>query len=250
MNSDANLCHWAAAIVTGLADYEVIIPAYDAQDTLAEAIVSVQRQTHPPKRIWVVDDGSRDNTAGIARGFAGVELIQQQNGGSGAATNAGLLRFTAGFVAFLDADDLWLPGKAEAQIRYLLENPDVAGTFTRASVFRGPADAPNFVRDLDLWTRSTMLLRASVAKQIGLMLTDLPGGMGEFVDWTARGRDLGFAFELLPEVMAWRRIRKGSQSYEMDEAKTRGYLLAARRALERRRAPSLEKSADQDPDAL
>lgn len=236
--------------MTKLPDYEVIIPAYNARETIAQAIVSVQGQTHAPSRIWLVDDGSTDDTADLAKGFSGVELIQQKNGGSGAATNAGLSRFTSGFLAFLDADDLWLPRKAEAQIRYLLEKPNAAGTFTRASIFSGSPDAPQFVRDLDLWTRSTMLLRGDVARQIGFMLTNMPGGIGEFVDWTARARDLGFVFDMLPEVMAWRRIREGSQSYEMNEDKTRGYLLAARRALERRRAQSLDNSANEDPQPL
>lgn len=219
-----------------LPDYEVIIPAYNARDTLQEAVVSIQRQTHAPVRIIVVDDGSTDGTAELARGFAGVELVQQENGGSGAATNAGLLKASADFVAFLDADDLWLPGKAESQIRYLLEKPGVAGTFTRATVFHGSATQPRFGRDMDLWTRSTMLLRGSVVKQLGLMLTDMPGGMGEFVEWTSRGRDLGFVFDMQPEILAWRRIRQGSQSYVMDENKNRGYLLAARFSLARRRA--------------
>jgi len=224
-----------AAIVKGLPDYEVIVPAYNTRETIEDAIESIQRQTHQPVRIIVVDDGSTDDTADLARKFPRVELIQQENSGSGAATNAGLLRVTAELVAFLDADDVWLPCKAENQIRYQMEKPTVAGTFTGARVFHGTSLDPQFVRDVELWTRTTLLMRGRVAKQIGMMETNMPGGVGEFVDWASRGRDLGFVFEMQPEIMAWRRIRQGSHTYAMDETKRRGYLLAARRALLRRR---------------
>jgi glycosyltransferase involved in cell wall biosynthesis len=104
----------------------VVIPAFNAQDTIGRAIDSVLAQS-VPCRIIVVDDGSTDGTAGAVARFGGdLCLVSQANGGAAAARNAGVLVASSTYVAFLDADDEWLPHKMERQLSFCQAHPDVA----------------------------------------------------------------------------------------------------------------------------
>lgn len=105
----------------------VVIPAFNAEHTLARTLESVLGQTHPALQVLVVDDGSTDGTAEVARAFERrdrrVHMLTQHNGGVARARNLGLQHAQADFVAFLDADDLWHPRKIERQLASLLANP-------------------------------------------------------------------------------------------------------------------------------
>ena len=96
----------------------IIIPAFNAEAWISEAIESALAQTWASKEIFVVDDGSTDRTLAIARGFAGrgVQVITQANRGAAAARNAGLRAARGSYVQFLDADDLLHPRKIEEQL--------------------------------------------------------------------------------------------------------------------------------------
>ncbi|WP_176592705.1 glycosyltransferase family 2 protein [Sphingobium sp. EM0848] len=105
----------------------IVIPAYNARATIDETLRSVRSQTHSALEIIVVDDGSRDETAAIVRSHAAadprVRLIETQNGGVAAARNRGWQDARSDLIAFVDADDLWAPGKIERQLEAL----DAAG---------------------------------------------------------------------------------------------------------------------------
>src|SRR5258705_11929360 len=92
----------------------VVIPAYNASAYLAEALESVRGQTAQPTEVIVVDDGSTDATAAIARA-GGATVLSQPNMGISAARNAGIRAATQPWVAFLAADDLWEADKLPAQ---------------------------------------------------------------------------------------------------------------------------------------
>jgi glycosyltransferase involved in cell wall biosynthesis len=98
----------------------VVIPAYNAEDTIGETIESVQAQSWTALDIVVVDDGSTDNTTDIverrARQDERIRLVRQKNGGVAAARNAGARSSDAPYLAFLDADDIWAPDKIAAQM--------------------------------------------------------------------------------------------------------------------------------------
>jgi teichuronic acid biosynthesis glycosyltransferase TuaG len=110
------------------ASVSVIVPAFNASATIRRALVSVASQTMPPYEVIVVDDGSRDGTALEARHCAEfmnaikLRVIEQPNLGAGAARNRGLTEANGQYVAFLDADDEWLPEKLERSVRYLRED--------------------------------------------------------------------------------------------------------------------------------
>jgi len=91
--------------------FSVVIPLYNKAPHIAATLQSVLAQCFAPDEIIVVDDGSTDGGAAIVEGFAaqGVKLIRQQNAGVSAARNLGVQRAACEYVAFLDADDTWLP---------------------------------------------------------------------------------------------------------------------------------------------
>jgi teichuronic acid biosynthesis glycosyltransferase TuaG len=97
----------------------VIIPAYNAEVFLARAIRSVEAQSLRDFEIVVVDDGSTDGTADIAQGFTSVRFLSQPHLGAAAARNRGLEDAGGDLVAFLDADDEWLPEKLARQLEFM-----------------------------------------------------------------------------------------------------------------------------------
>lgn len=110
----------------------VVIPAFRAMATLARAVRSVATQTAVPCELIVVDDGSADGTAEQARSLAShysegwLRVLEQaENLGAGSARNAGWAVATGEFIAFLDADDYWLPGKIEHQYSYMQAHPEI-----------------------------------------------------------------------------------------------------------------------------
>jgi len=104
----------------------VVIPTYNSAALVREAIQSALNQTYSDFEVIVVDDGSRDNTESVVRSFGDkVCYVKQDNRGAGAARNHGIIRSQGKYVAFLDADDLWLPGKLAEQIPLLDRDPEI-----------------------------------------------------------------------------------------------------------------------------
>ena len=110
----------------------VIIPALNAANTLPATIQSVVDQSFPRWELIVVDDGSSDDTAGVARSYvvpggSRVKVISTENCGVSAARNLGIDLASGKFVAFLDSDDLWSPFKLEKQLQAIDNNPSAIG---------------------------------------------------------------------------------------------------------------------------
>lgn len=103
--------------------FSVVIPAFNSAATLARAIESVRAQNWPAHEIIVVDDGSTDDTAGVARQFGDVvRLIQQNNSGVSVARNAGATAATGDWLAFLDADDWYAPDRLKLHAEWIAED--------------------------------------------------------------------------------------------------------------------------------
>ncbi len=109
----------------------VIIPAYNAEKTLANTLRSVSNQTHQRLEILVVDDGSLDGTYELANEYrlqdSRIRVLRQENGGVARARNYGIHEAAGSYIAPIDADDLWHPRKIELQLRALASLPGGRG---------------------------------------------------------------------------------------------------------------------------
>jgi glycosyltransferase involved in cell wall biosynthesis len=107
----------------------VIVPAFNAEQTLRKTLISAAASTYRNIEIVIVDDGSTDATAEIADSFARsddrIQLKQRTNGGLSAALNSGFALARGSYIARLDADDLWHPSKLERQIEFALRHPEI-----------------------------------------------------------------------------------------------------------------------------
>jgi glycosyltransferase involved in cell wall biosynthesis len=161
-----------------------IIPTYNCAHLLPQAIESAIHQSHRLQEIIVVDDGSTDNTEECVRPFLSqIRYVKQENRGLAGARNRGIRESTAEFVAFLDADDVWLFEKTEKQLSAFRSSPDVALTFTDALVVSpGGTNMPTFMFGKDardgyvfnvllrssFILPSTAMIRRSCLEDVGL----------------------------------------------------------------------------------
>lgn len=113
----------------------VIIPVYNCEKFIRDAIQSVVEQTYPNLEIIVADDGSVDNTKNqVINYFPSVSYYYQKNKGVAAARNLGLQKSTGEYIAFLDSDDVWLPDKISKQMEQIDNNPEIKIVHTNIKV--------------------------------------------------------------------------------------------------------------------
>jgi GT2 family glycosyltransferase len=113
----------------------VIIPAYNAAWCIRRAIDSVLAQDYRDFELIVVDDGSQDDTAALLAGYGdALRVVSKSNGGLSSARNAGIAAARGAFVAFLDADDWWLPAKLARQLALMDARPDLMFCSTASAV--------------------------------------------------------------------------------------------------------------------
>lgn len=113
----------------------VIIPTWNRAEFVRDAIDSVLAQDYPSLELLVIDDGSTDATPEVVRSYGDkVRYIRQANGGAASARNRGIAEATGEFVAFLDSDDLFLPGKLTEQVREFARQPEVVMVYSWFSI--------------------------------------------------------------------------------------------------------------------
>ncbi|MCT7970472.1 glycosyltransferase [Laspinema olomoucense] len=110
----------------------VIIPAYNAEKTIQETIESVLNQTFQDFELIIINDGSTDKTGEIISGFtdARIQVFTVFNSGAPRSRNIGFAKSSAKYIAFLDADDLWIANKLELQYKALQQNPEAAVAYS------------------------------------------------------------------------------------------------------------------------
>lgn len=213
----------------------VVVPAYNAAQTIASTVRSVLQQTEPIHELLVVDDGSTDATAEVVAAIADdrVRLLRQSNAGPAAARNRGLAFATGHCVAFLDADDLWLPGHL-ASVRDALDSHGAGMAFADAWVLDHdtgrirrtsamahqlrspvPRDRDRLVRALlrRNFVVSSTIVRREVLDRVGGFRTDLKGT--EDYELWLRIATAGYSFAHVPERLWIHREISGSISDDL-----------------------------------
>ncbi len=185
------------------AKISVVIPCFNAENYIAAAIRSALAQDWPDLEIVVVDDGSSDRSAEVVLDtFPGITLVQQVNQGVAVARNNGIAHTQGDWVAFLDADDIWLPGKLQAQCEVLSGTIGARMSYTAWEVWSSTEKSPtqeylaallSQSNDVDRWSgptgwiypellldcvvwTSTVLAHRSVFSEVGQFDPNLPRG--------------------------------------------------------------------------
>jgi len=207
----------------------VIIPTYNRKAYVKEAIESVLAQTYNDCEIIVVDDGSTDGTGEVLQARYGnrIRYVWQENQGESIARSHGIELARGEFIALLDSDDLWLPGKLARQVLMLGASPGIGMVFCQAWIIDGHgqriAEAPYGASlgssDLTLEKLcfqnsisgpSTTLIRRVVFEQIGGFDPNIH--FGEDWDFWLR-MALHYQLAFIPEPLACVRRHRGTQSY-------------------------------------
>ncbi len=208
----------------------VIIPAHNGAPYLAEAIQSVLNQTYPYFEIWVIDNGSTDQTAQIAKSFPQVHYRYLETANTGYARNEGITQARGSFFAFLDQDDIWTPDKLEKQVSFLEQNPTASAVVCQQKMVLQPGHTkPHWLKKEFLETAqpaylpSALLVKRTTLEQTGLF--DPTFSLTSDVAWFFKAKHSGIDPFLLPEVFLIRRIHNDNASHRC--AKLQKELLSA-----------------------
>jgi glycosyltransferase involved in cell wall biosynthesis len=223
----------------------VVIPVFNGELYLRAALDSVAAQDYRPLEVIVVDDGSTDATPDIVKDFSALSdlschFVYQPNQGPGAARNRGLQMATGDWVAFLDADDVWMPQKTSCQLKVFAAHHDAGIIWGESRLFWGatPDDAINegmIEPARPMYLLQSMLFRRPVLAQVGPF--DPALRLGEDVDWLLRAVEQGVLTIIHPDPVVYYRRHETNLTRDHN-ARRRAFHVVLQRSLGRRRAQS------------
>ena len=221
----------------------VIIPAYNAEHTIGEALDSVQKQTRAADEIIIIDDGSEDRTAEYATNHpSSPRIIRTKNQGAAAALNRGIEHASGNILAFLDADDIWLPDKLELQCKLIGIEPGIKMVLSYFETFICPSIPEEIIKRLVFpvgpqpgYLLGTLMARSEVFTRYGNFDPELRTGY--FIDWFSKIKCKGVNYKLLDDILLKRRIRNGTlgQRTGNNDRLSTDFVEIARRAIARNR---------------
>jgi len=219
----------------------VIIPVFNAEKYLVEAIKSVITQGVDNIEILIIDDASTDQSMEVATSFFSKVCVHKLkvNSGPGIARNLGIKKARGEWVAFLDADDLWIKGKLKDQLNYLTNHPETDMVFGNVEQFVSP-ELPDKhkirLRDelkiMPGYVAGTMLIRKETFLSAGWFDGKLE--LGEFIDWFSRAKDIGLKYHVLDDVVLKRRIHANNLGIKKNQH-LKDYTAILRAAIARKR---------------
>ena len=197
-----------------------VVPAFNAEAFIGEAVDSVLEQTYERIELIIVDDGSADRTLDVIRSYGDVlTYLRHPHAGAASAKNTGIRAAHGEFVAFLDADDLWRPDKLTRQMRRFAERPEVDLCFTRYRNFWAPDLAEEekryaerlLARSTSGWSMSTLLTRRDTFRRFGFF-EESADEKHQSLIWALRAAKNGAVVDVMPDVLVDRRLHSGNQS--------------------------------------
>ena len=219
----------------------VVIPVYNGARYLAAAIDSVFAQSRPVDQVIVVDDGSADETPAVIAAYeARIVPLRQDNAGTASALNRGIAAARGTLLAFLDADDLWLPDKCERQLAVLDARPEIDMVFGWVQQFVSPELPAEAAARLTCPAepqrgigRTAMTIRRAAFDRVGCFDESLYAA--DFIDWYPRAREAGLLDATVEQVVTMRRLHTTNNGVRLRAAQSRDNLTAIKRMLDRRR---------------
>lgn len=217
----------------------VIIPVHNGEAFVSAAIDSVLAQKHASVEVIVVNNNSTDATRQVVRDRYGdaVLLIEETRPGAACARNAGCRKASGPLLAFLDADDVWMPDKLSRQLDAWGTSPDADILFSLGQEFHSPElddtqkeHFPCRPEPYPLLTPSSFLTRLDTFRKIG-DFPEVPAG--EFIAWCGWARELAMRELVVPEILVRRRIHAHNTTRAANS--TAGYTLAIKWLLDQRR---------------
>jgi glycosyltransferase involved in cell wall biosynthesis len=218
-----------------------IVPAFNSERFIGEALESILRQRAAPAEMIVVDDGSTDGTAAIVAGFGNrVQYVRQPTSGPAATRNAGIAASRGEFIAFLDADDRWHDEKLERQLACLAADQAIGVCVGRAQNFWAEELAHEQARlqehprarPIPAYVSGAMLARRGVFERVGPFDSGL--WFADAADWFVRARRLGVRVHALPEVLLYHRMHRGNISRRMSRESKSEFINVVRGVIHRR----------------
>jgi glycosyltransferase involved in cell wall biosynthesis len=214
----------------------VVIAVRDGARFIRRAIDSARAQTLAPAELLIVDDGSTDGTSAVLDEIEGLRRLGDgRNRGQSAALNMGVAESRQGLIAFLDADDVWMPDKLARQVAVLEAAPDLEAVFGHARE-RVDVPDPRFLsrdgRVLPARLPSALLIRRAAWARVGPLDETLR--IGAPVDWYARARARGLREHLLADVVYERHIHGANLGLSAGAAEA--YFTVVRRQVRRLRS--------------
>lgn len=189
----------------------VIIPVYNAEKYLADAVESVLQQTVQPAEIILVDDGSTDSSVEVAEKFIPhVILIRQKNKGISGARNTGIRHSKGDILAFIDNDDIWPPDHIEKLSALLQERKELhmafgyVQQFISGDVKSTSGRIPEGQEIMRGYVAGASLTKKEVFEDVGLFDENLI--LAEYVDWFARAKEAGYLHDITEHIVLKRRI--------------------------------------------
>jgi len=202
----------------------VIIPVCNGEKYLSEAIDSVLFQSYRPIEVFVVDDGSTDGSRDIAEAYPEVTYLYQTNAGPASARNRGIQAAKGEYIAFIDADDIWMPEKLTLQMVAFATDPDLDIVTGYVDQFLSPElDFPGETQykipsaALPGYVPTAVLVTRDVFDVIGLFHEEYH--VGETISWFSTALDSGLNIKVLPDIIARRRIHGENISIQHQKKK-------------------------------
>lgn len=220
-----------------------IVPVFDGERYLREAVESIMSQTYQSLEIIVADDGSNDGTPAIATEYGeSVRYMRQSTAGPAATRNWGVREARGAFVAFLEADDLWHSEKLARQMARFDARSELDICVTHARNFWIPELSEEASRHRDHpraigvpgFIVSALLTKRRLFDEVGLFDTSLT--FSGHTDWLLRAADQAAVMEVLPEVLTYHRMHYTNLTRREAGACRAEYLRVLNMSLARRRA--------------
>ncbi len=207
----------------------VIVPCYNCSEFVDRFVQSIRSQTYKNLQVIAVDDGSTDGTrAELEKHSSFLTVITKENGGAASARNVGLNASKGAYVAFLDADDFWLPNKIAAQVQYLGEHPEAGAVYCDWFVCSDESGVEAAISTCDSgfgdispppaeqsgWIYNLLLMDCVVHTSSILIKKSQIDRIGYFDETLINGQDYDY----------WFRLSRIAQIHKID-AKLSGYVL-------------------------